>query len=76
MEPHYVGYIPLIETWNLNYKAKLNKIFEEDGSKKNMGESVKDYIKQVDIYTENLETISTRCIKIYQKELQRNDSNT
>lgn len=47
LEPYHVGYMPIIETWSLTYKSKLNKIFEDDGSRKQktLSDSVDRYLK-------------------------------
>jgi dynein heavy chain, axonemal len=57
IEPHHVGYIPIIETWCLNYKQKMSKIFDEDGAKKNMKERVDQYLKNIDKLTNDLKNL-------------------
>jgi dynein heavy chain, axonemal len=56
IEPHHVGYIPIIETWGANYKLKIGKIFDEDGAKKNMKERFDNYFKMIDKLCHDLKT--------------------
>ncbi len=48
LESYHVGYMPVIETWSALYKNKLNKIFDDDGSRKQktLSDSVDKYLKQ------------------------------
>jgi len=54
LEPHHVGYIPILETWCTNYKIKLNKIFDDDGSRKHFTERINRFLKFIDKMTELL----------------------
>lgn len=47
MEPHHVGYIPVIQSWVLNYKVKLTKMLDEELSKPSTKVKAEEYIKYV-----------------------------
>lgn len=63
MEPHYVGIIPIINSWVLNNKLKLTKDLEEELAKPNAKLRCETYIKQIDSLGKELETILPRFLK-------------
>jgi len=58
LESYHVGYVPIIETWTATYKVKLNKIFEDDGSRKqkSLSDSVDRYLKQFEKTCESIKS--------------------
>jgi len=56
LEPYHVGFMPVIETWSIVYRQKINKIFEDDGSRKqkSLSEAVDRYLKFFDKTCDNI----------------------
>jgi len=64
LEVYHVGYMPIIETWSATYKAKLSKIFEDDGSRKQkaLSDTVDRYLKQFEKTCESIKTYVPKMI--------------
>ena len=50
VEPHHVGYMPIIDTWSIIYREKISKSFEDDGSRKQkvLSDAADRYLKIFD----------------------------
>ena len=68
IEPHHVGCVPVITSWYKNYKDSMNKIFEEDGSKKNNKDKVELFFRHLDKMVSEITSIVPNLIKFVKRE--------
>ena len=67
LEPHHVGWIPIIDTWILNYKIKISKLFDEE-VKKNVKDRNDNYIRQIDKVGVDLKNILQKLLPVIRNE--------
>lgn len=64
IETHHIGYLPLIDTWHLNYKKKLKAQFETDGTEKVSPKEVARFLEAIDNIYYNFKELAPKLINI------------
>src|SRR5690606_31128413 len=63
LEPQHVGYMTIVDTWNLTYKAKLRHSFEESAAVKQKT-TIEQYLKHFDRLCDNMKIHISSLIDI------------